>query len=1517
MQSKKSIIKNIISLILVVLVMVSVPYRHIRAQEITAIDFNGAAIGKVISDGKVISFDNKILGNVTADSLIVDAKGKIIGGVVPQGVAIGNDAKPLGKVSSDGSIRSASGQIVGKTMPNGFVVNEYFDILGQVVFPGLVYNDAGKISGRITGDGLYSNLNGSPIGTVTPDGYAYRKVGKEYVLDGRLISSRMVVSDLGDFIGSVVPGGQVTDFNSETVGYIKANEFVYDSQNAIIGKVITNGYAFNDNGEYLGFISYNGAVVYDNKSVGKLRADGRVIGSNGTVIGYAEKFASVATDMQGRYLGRLNPNGLIIKADKEVGHIGARGFVFDKDGALIGILADRGPVYDYKGDLVGHAVSNGSVISIDGSQIGYMIGKQAYNLSGMLMGAVLSNRMVVLNTGEILGMCGISSEFVHQSEKLKVSPLGYVFTSKGNVVGRLQGMDVFYESAGNKYAYIDLNGQIAGIQGGNAGKLVGNGYIINNADKLIAKDITVAAAVNMEGVSVGLPNQNNEVLNKSGKQVGKILPDGSVSVNGYSNYSPKIGQAYSSVIARKFSGEVIGYVDPSGQIINSRSSKEGYLVERGLVSDNNGVIIGFVSNFGGAYDKKCSSVGITSSQGGIYNHRGVFVGNVLANSRIINSGGNVVGSLSSNNPIIDFNGQILGYSDYNGKVNNAKGEYIGCLDYNHNLYDADNRWIGAAASYDSVLGFDGKIIGYSIFNGQIVDDGNSIIGYQQPDGNVNSTSGLPLGLLLKYKVAFDFDNKFLGFINTQGKVVNNEHKGIGYIDSEGYIISNRNKTGYALYDFYVYDDKGEVVGVISRNGEVSDFNGNNLGVLDKGFVVKDGQAIARGLRDYNLRDKQKTVLGYLQLNGAVIGRKGENLGNIDENGNLYSAKKEIVAQANPLQFYRKTLLKTPKSDGKTDDDKTKTSVQLDERQVILDENGNIIGYRMPDGTIVNDKGEIIGKVDEDGNIYDANGKKIGVVKKGGTIVDENGNIIGRQSSNDEQSKVNQDIMRKLERQWYDSGKVSAVDDEKKSQDNVVLKDDKQYLKSLGIALTPDGDYLGDILENDEVINDKGDVIGYRMPDGTVMDDEGNLIGVEENVDAEKSFALTKDDKKDVFIPAGSFGPGGAYGTGTGPAGNLGPGGGYGPGERYDPTRRAALNAAMQERRNSITVGKISSGIRKEAFDGYQKDWSEQGIPKSISSWRVDMSEMIFSDKPIPAVIARAIDASNPAPVTAYVERNVYAEEGRNVIIPAGSRLIGSFGGISGPTEATSDAARVQISWERLIRPDGSIFIFSGQTADAQGRAGALGYSDQQLLKKYTLPVLTTILTSTTAYLMATDDNSSGETETSRQQAASDARQNFLNDMQSLFDEILQDKSNVKAQVYIPNGTRIIIYPNTDLWLRSFERDKEESAVGNGNFHGLIDKDVTETSANVQPGQPVYGPGGPSSTLDGGGSSVTYNPDNANVQAVESMSLIGGSQNNNKRVAPPPPPVYNNTSGNYVASTPQSSSNETDAVPSLF
>ena len=626
----------------------------------------------------------------------------------------------------------------------------------------------------------------------------------------------------------------------------------------------------------------------------------------------------------------------------------------------------------------------------------------------------------------------------------------------------------------------------------------------------------------------------------------------------------------------------------------------------------------------------------------------------------------------------------------------------------------------------------------------------------------------------------------------------------------------------------------------------------------------------------------------IDADGNVIGKVGNKpAGRVDANGNVYDDKGNLIGR-------------------------------LNKKGELIDANGNVIGKVDGNGNIIGMNGEKLAAISEDRKVYGSDGKLLGIVDANGNVYDDKGNLIGRLNEKGELIDADGNVIGKVgesigfKQSFFDKSdivtSIGTMPEVEDTSSVMELLESNEYTKSLGIALTPDGEYLGEILDDNTVVNEDGEIVGYRTPDGLIVDENGELIGIQE-IEFDED-ADSDEDKAAPFVPAGSFGPGGAYGIGGGNSGNLGPGGGYGPGERYDPVRQAALNAAMQNRRTNISVGKISSGFNASSFDGYQKDWSEQGINKSISSWRVDMSEMIFSDKPIPAVIARAIDTNNPAPITAYVERNVYAEEGRNIIIPAGSRLIGAFGSITASAEATSESARVQITWERLIRPDGSIFVFSGQTADAQGRAGALGYVDQQLFKKYTLPVVTTVLTSAASFFMASAEDSAGDIENSKQQAASDARQNFLTDMESLFDNILEDKTDVKAMTYIPAGTRIIIYPNSDLWLNSDERAEEAAAKLKEKPSVFINDGQVEADIKSQERKSV-------ATSAGG--SVVYDAEDANVEEAKSTPFIDDSTTKKgSQIAPPPPPP---SSGNIASQTgnasPSSSVSSDDGIPALF
>lgn len=1535
------------------------------AIEITAIDFNGDLIGKVIPDGKVVSLDNQLIGNVTADSLIVNFDGELIGGVIPQGIAIGNDNKLLGKVSNDGSVRLASGKIVGKVLPNGLVVDDYFNVLGAVLFPGLIYSDDGKTVGRLTGDGLYTNLQGQQIGFVSPDGYAYRKVGNDYLLDGRLISSKMVISLDGAFIGSVSPGGNVTDFEAQTIGFVKANGYVYNENNQIIGQIVRSGFAFDNNGKYIGFVTYNGEVVNKDDLVGRMRADGRIADTKGEIIGFAVDLAATATDLEGRYLGRIMPGGSLAQAREVIGQVGPRGTVINKDGKIIGRLVNAGPVFNFRGALRAHALKSGAVISLEGTPLGNVRANLAYDNNGLVFGATLNNELVIAPGGKSLGMSGINASVMDGSERKFVSPFGFLFSSDGVLSGSTMTLAPVYNLTGAVIAYMMPNGSMYNKGVVALGRLTEAGINIDERNRILGRNIAADYAFSAAGELLGILSETNMVLDKGLKPKAKILPDNSVVKAGKNtevNFNPQVGTASDQHLVLGVTGSLFGYADIDGAVRNPAGRVAGKVVDGGLVIDNSGLPVGETSGYKAVVDGDCALLGVVTPQGDIRNYRETFIGRMLWNGQAVSETGAVIGYQVIPGSVIDFNGNIQGTVSPSGQVTAYGGELLGCIDKRGKLRNADGEIIAGQTEFYPVMNVNGVFIGRTVLDGTVVNEANEFIGYMQPNDNVNSKTGVPVGQLFKYRFAFDNDNNFLGRVGSDARVFNAKNEEVGKVEFGGAVLKDGKNIGYALYDMYVYDNDANVIGYITRDGNVLTVNGRKLGRIDKGFLINGENKVAgRGNRDFYIRNQNNVVLGELELNGSLVDSANHVIGSLKDNGRILDSNGNVLAIAKPLQYY--SLLKelTEAEAARLAAEKAEAERLAAEQAAaagnyvigddgyLRDANGNIIGRILPDGTVVDLNGNVIGHINEngefvgldgkvrgktskdgyvvgdDGYLRDANGNIIGRVLPDGTVVDLNGNVIGHINENGEFVGLDGKVMGKVNgggADWYSKPvQIGAI-----PEIGVVGEEEmKKYRKSLGIALTPDGEYLGDIMDDGSVVDKKGNVVGKKMPDGLIIDDDGTLIGIEE---------VKKPDSSGMFVPAGTFGPGGAYGTGMGAGGNLGPGGGFGPGERYDPQRAAALAAAQNQRRQAMSVGKISSGIRPESFDGYQKNWDEQGIAKAVSSWRVNLSEMIFADKPIPAVIARSIDSNNPTPVTAFVERNVYAEEGRNVVIPAGSRLMGTLGGLTAGTETTSSSAKVQITWERLIRPDGSLFVFQGITGDAQGRGGALGYLDQQLFKKYTLPIMTTALTSYTSYIMAPkdDDDSSSDTESPRQQAANDARQNFLQDMNRIFEQILADKTNIKPLTYVPAGTRIIVYPNIDLWLRTPERDEAEVAKNLSKRDVLIDDNKLEQDRTDTQNRRKMGMTDADRAATAG--SVVYEAEGTDAEAVAAPRLMDDSKVKSKKPAatagapalmpttpaggstPPPPPSF--SSGSSSSSSSSSSAAKTDnSVPQLF
>ncbi|MBQ8481892.1 MAG: TrbI/VirB10 family protein [Alphaproteobacteria bacterium] len=1388
-----------------------------KSTEITAIDFLGNPIGQVISTGMVISSDGQNVGSITADSLIINADGAVIGGVVPQGVVIGNDNRFLGKVYSDGIVRSFSGKEVGKALPNGLVIDDGGNLIGSVLYPGLVYSPDGNTIGRFTGSGIYTNLDGQRIGFVSANGYAYKKLGEEHVLDGRLISSRMVVSNEGKFIGSVAPTGRVMDFDGKDIGSLHANGFAYNNAGKIIGGLVTTKYAFNQTGKYVGIVTYNGEVKSGETTVGYYRPDGNIVNSNGEVFGYAIDIAATANDNYGQYLGYLIPNGQIVRGNEVVGILGAHGYVYDKEGKKIGSITVSGVVYDALAKFRGQALKSGEVVSVNGSLIGYMKGNKAFDANGTLIGGVLEGNVAYRDNNVALGAVNIDASVKSGSEKAKVSPFSYVFDKDGKIIGGNYKMDAIYSVNGLMYSYINPNGELYRVISDT--KLTQNGILYNKKGYL-GSVLNPLYIEEFNGDSLGRITQGNIVLNNKGEIAYKVLPSGYVvetkDVNS-STMAPIKGFYSNKIIALSTGGDLIGYADTDGSVIDLNNKIYGRVVYNDYVQDNNNIISGKMVPFASVVNEKCSSIGIINGRGDIINGRDVIIGHLMPNGQAVSDVGSYIGYSVFYNGLIDYDGNFSGTVN-SGTGIDSSGKILGCVNKKGQVEDADNKIRYGVIIPSPVIDFENNIIGNVVANGEIVNGKDQIIGYIQPDGNAVSKTKKNLGNAMRYKVAFDNDNIFLGMVQNSGQVMNSEGKNVGQVYFDGSVYKNGNQIGYALYDFYVYDENFVTYGYLTKDGTVLSVVGSKLGQMDRGFVLdRKNQVVARGNRDYIVRDLSNNVVGELQLDGTVINTNGQNIGYLSEAGTIRDANGNEIARATPFQYY-----------------------VIGERSEapVLEESGKRSGFEPDYG----------GKV------------RINEIPSG------------------------------------EKGKKTSVDD--KTKEPQVQR--KFGDRVVGIALNPDGDIIGNIYEDDSVKDDDGNQIGFRTPDGVIVDMNYSPIGLEE---------VKHTNIGEMFIPENAFGNGNAYGIGNQPT-NLGPGGGYGQGERYDPHRANALAQLQAARRSNIAHGQIhrdESKIKVSSFTGYEENGWPNSPQGAISSWRVDMSEMILEDKPIPAVLARSVyageDFSAGIPLTAIVERNVYAEEGRNIIIPAGSRVIGDLAGEGDSGGNSGGAVKIAISWRRLIRPDGSQFAIGGSTtADAQGRAGAIGYLDEQLLKKYSMPLLTSMLQNATAYIMASGSGSTNtdtsSTTDARSAAAEDARRNFISQMDQIFQEILQKKADIKAITYIPAGTRIIIFPKQDLWLNSEERDKKRGNDGGGS--GYSEKGL----ASHNPEQEM-------------GTSVTYS---GNYQ--ENVTPVSGNKSGSQQISTgrgptgynPPPSTGSTTQPPVV---PESSSGGSDGVPELI
>jgi len=272
---------------------------------------------------------------------------------------------------------------------------------------------------------------------------------------------------------------------------------------------------------------------------------------------------------------------------------------------------------------------------------------------------------------------------------------------------------------------------------------------------------------------------------------------------------------------------------------------------------------------------------------------------------------------------------------------------------------------------------------------------------------------------------------------------------------------------------------------------------------------------------------------------------------------------------------------------------------------------------------------------------------------------------------------------------------------------------------------------------------------------------------------------------------------------------------------FDQSNRTT--GAVQASADSASAGPFGSGVGSgaqpsAATDGnavdsdraFLKAMGGQGVEVSVASQNRRTDAWIPQGTMIRGTLETAINSDLAGMVKGIVREDVYSFDGRRILIPAGSSLIGDYkSGVERGQE------RILIVWTRMIRGDGVSVQLGSYGTDRLGRSGMTGVVDRKYWERLGPPALMTLIGGATQYIsqlgqkpdrIITIINDSGSVtripqdngDTSQDRARQIAAETIASGIQQLGTEAFQDSRNIRPTIHIPQGSDINVFVTRDL-----------------------------------------------------------------------------------------------------------------------
>lgn len=200
---------------------------------------------------------------------------------------------------------------------------------------------------------------------------------------------------------------------------------------------------------------------------------------------------------------------------------------------------------------------------------------------------------------------------------------------------------------------------------------------------------------------------------------------------------------------------------------------------------------------------------------------------------------------------------------------------------------------------------------------------------------------------------------------------------------------------------------------------------------------------------------------------------------------------------------------------------------------------------------------------------------------------------------------------------------------------------------------------------------------------------------------------------------------------------------------------------------------------------FARQVSSRAVATSLPSRTADLRCSALQGKIIDAELETAINTDLPGQIRAIVSSPLYAEQGREPLLLAGSRLIGVYNSV-----VRKGQVRVFAVWNRAIRPDGVEITLDSPATDALGRSGVHGETDNHFPQVFGASVLLSIIGAGTSTL-----NVNPET---RNNSADELRRQVQQSFGRTADRLLEPYGNIPPTNTVRQGERIKVFLNRDL-----------------------------------------------------------------------------------------------------------------------